>query len=92
MIGELEEYLRGLDWVAAAGVRARDEGHVLHVECFVVPVAGVEPSVETLTDTQRACADLDWRLQDVVSARRRPAGRGTIAPARLREPDAGARE
>jgi divalent metal cation (Fe/Co/Zn/Cd) transporter len=28
VVGKLEQYLRGLDWVAEAGVRARDEGHV----------------------------------------------------------------
>jgi hypothetical protein len=37
VIGGVEDYLRGLDWVAEAGARARDEGHVFHVECFVVP-------------------------------------------------------
>ncbi|HSU36880.1 MAG TPA: cation diffusion facilitator family transporter [Propionibacteriaceae bacterium] len=66
VIEQVEEYLRRLDWVAGAGVRARDEGHVFHVECFVVPAAGQEPSVGTLSETQRAVAELDWRLQDVV--------------------------
>ncbi len=44
---------RGLDWVAEAGARARDQGHVLHVECFVVPVDGREPSLNVLSGTQR---------------------------------------
>ena len=66
VIGEVEDYLRGLDWVADAGARARDEGHVFHVECFVVPQAGQEPSVSQLEDARRGCAELDWRLHDVV--------------------------
>ena len=66
VIGKLEQYLRGLDWVAEAGVRARDEGHVFHVECFVVPKAGREPSVDQLEEARLGCVELDWRLHDVV--------------------------
>jgi cation diffusion facilitator family transporter len=66
VIQEVEDYLQGLDWVGEAGVRARDEGHVFHVECFVVPNAGREPSLDELDEARRACADLDWRLHDVV--------------------------
>ena len=66
VIEEVEQYLRGLDWVAEAGVRVRDEGHVFHVECFVVPRAGHEPSVTQLDDARRGCTDLDWKLHDVV--------------------------
>jgi hypothetical protein len=66
VIGEVEDYLRGLDWVSEAGARARDEGHVFHVECFVVPRDGCEPSVKTIEDARSACADMDWRMLDVV--------------------------
>ena len=66
VIGQVEDYLRGLDWVAAAGVRARDEGHVFHVEGFVVPKDVRGPSVEELEEARRGCAELDWRLHDVV--------------------------
>jgi divalent metal cation (Fe/Co/Zn/Cd) transporter len=66
VIGEVENYLRGLDWVAEAGARARDEGHVFHVECFVVPRDGCEPSVTTIEQARTACADMDWRMLDVV--------------------------
>jgi cation diffusion facilitator family transporter len=66
VIAEVEEYLRGMDWVADAGARVRDEGHVFHVECFVVPKAGREPSVSQLDEARRGCADLDWKLHDVV--------------------------
>jgi cation diffusion facilitator family transporter len=66
VIGKIEEYLHGLDWVADAGTRVRDEGHVFHVECFVVPKAGREPSVSQLDEARRSCAELDWKLHDVV--------------------------
>ena len=66
VIGQVEEYLADLDWVAEAGARVRDQGHVLHVECFVVPVDGRDPAVEVLTRARIACVELDWRLQDLV--------------------------
>jgi cation diffusion facilitator family transporter len=66
VVEDAVSHLRGLDWVAEAGARARDEGHVFHVECFVVPVAGRDPSVETLEEAREGCSALDWRLQDVV--------------------------
>jgi cation diffusion facilitator family transporter len=66
VIEEVEQHLMGLDWVAETGARARDEGHVFHVECFVVPKAGREPSVDQLEDARRGCVELDWRLHDVV--------------------------
>jgi cation diffusion facilitator family transporter len=66
VIENVEDYLRGLDWVAEAGVRVRDEGHVFHVECFVVPKAGSEPSVDQLDAARRGCAGLDWKLHDLV--------------------------
>ncbi len=66
VIAKVEDYLTGLDWVAEAGARIRDQGHVFHVECFVVPVGGREPSVEVLTRTRIASVELDWRLQDLV--------------------------
>jgi divalent metal cation (Fe/Co/Zn/Cd) transporter len=66
VIEEVENYLRDLDWVAEAGTRVRDEGHVFHVECFVVPKPGQDPSVAQLNEAREHCAALDWRLHDVV--------------------------
>jgi cation diffusion facilitator family transporter len=66
VIDEIETYLNGLDWVAAAGARIRDQGHVFHVEAFVVPEPGMDPSVETLDRVRRECAGLDWRTGDTV--------------------------
>jgi divalent metal cation (Fe/Co/Zn/Cd) transporter len=63
---EVEEYLRGLAWVADAGCRVRDEGHVFHIEAFIVPVDGEVPSLDTLESTREACVDIDWKVQDIV--------------------------
>jgi cation diffusion facilitator family transporter len=66
VIEQVEQYLKGCDWIAEARARARDEGHVFHVECFVVPKPGREPSVDQLEEARRGCAALDWRLHDLV--------------------------
>ena len=62
----IDEYLHGLDWVAEARSRIRDEGHVFHVESFVVPEGGRTPSLESLEEARRTCIDLDWKVQDLV--------------------------
>jgi divalent metal cation (Fe/Co/Zn/Cd) transporter len=66
VIGQVEDYLRRLDWVAEVGVRVRDEGHVFHVHGLLVPQSGREPSVDELEEARQGCAELDWRLHDVV--------------------------
>lgn len=53
-------------WVRAAGVRVRDQGHVLHAEVFVVPTADV--TVELLDRLAHDVRALDWKLDDVVVA------------------------
>ncbi len=65
VIDEINDYLRGLDWVAEAGARVRDEGHVFHAEAFVVPRSG-RLDLADLEAARTGCVDLDWRLQDVV--------------------------
>jgi divalent metal cation (Fe/Co/Zn/Cd) transporter len=62
----VDDYLRGLKWVDAAGSRVRDEGHVFHIEAFVVPRRGRMPSLDALDDARRACIALDWKVQDIV--------------------------
>lgn len=66
LIHEIGDYLRRLDWVADVGCRVRDEGHVFHVEAFLVPVDGSMPSLEDLESAREGCIDLDWKVQDVV--------------------------
>lgn len=61
----IDATLRGLPWVARAGSRVRDEGHVFHVEAFVVPHDGM-PTQEQLQGAWDAVTDLDWKVQDLV--------------------------
>jgi cation diffusion facilitator family transporter len=63
---KVDDYLRSLTWVAEAGSRARDQGHVFHVESFVVPRRGMMPTLDQLLDARDACIDLDWKIQDIV--------------------------
>lgn len=62
---EITDYLRGLRWVEDAGVRMRDQGHVFHVEAFVVPRRG-RVSIDDLLAARDGCIALDWKLEDVV--------------------------
>lgn len=62
----VNDCLRGLPWVAAVGSRMRDEGHVFHIEAFVVPTDGRSPSLEELEEARQACIDIDWKVQDIV--------------------------
>ncbi|WP_247048388.1 cation transporter [Arthrobacter rhizosphaerae] len=62
----LDEYLKGLDWATDARSRIRDEGHVFHVESFIVPVEGRMPSLDQLERARLACVELDWKIQDMV--------------------------
>jgi cation diffusion facilitator family transporter len=66
LIQEIDEHLRSLSWVEDAGSRVRDEGHVFHVESFVVPRGGRMPSLQELEDARAGCRDLDWKIQDLV--------------------------
>lgn len=53
-------------WVAEAEARARDLGHVLHIEAFVVPADGEPPSLSQVTELREECIALGWRIQDLV--------------------------
>ena len=61
----VDQYLAGLSWVAEAGSRVRDEGHVFHVEAFVVP-RKKRLSLDDVENAREGCISLDWQLQDVV--------------------------
>jgi cation diffusion facilitator family transporter len=65
---EIDATLGALPWVAEAASRVRDEGHVFHVEAFVVPRHGRMPSLDELEDARRRCVELDWKVQDMVVA------------------------
>jgi cation diffusion facilitator family transporter len=65
LIGRVDDELRKLPWVREARSRVRDEGHVFHVESFVVPRDGVA-ALDQLAQARQLVADLDWKLRDVV--------------------------
>lgn len=66
LLGDIDAYLRSLDWVHTAGARVRDEGQVFHVEGFVVPRAAELPTPDRIQDAQRGLFDLDWKVRDVT--------------------------
>ncbi len=59
----VETYLKGLDWVAGAEVRLREEGHVLFGNALVVPSdrRGLVSKIRKAVEGVRA---LDWRIYD----------------------------
>ena len=61
----IDDVLRGLPWVREAGSRVRDEGHVFHVESFVVGRDGM-PTQEELQEAWTVVTDLDWKVEDLV--------------------------
>jgi cation diffusion facilitator family transporter len=63
---KVDEYLRSLPWTAEVGSRVRDQGHVFHVESFVVPRRKRGPSIAELMEARDGCIDLDWKIQDIV--------------------------
>jgi cation diffusion facilitator family transporter len=66
LLTQVDETLGAQPWVQAARSRVRDQGHVFHVESFVVPRAGAMPSFDEVEDARRAVAALDWKVQDLV--------------------------
>lgn len=48
------------------GSRVRDQGHVFHIESFIVPRRKRSPSLAQLTEARDACINLDWKIQDIV--------------------------
>ncbi|MGM1030456.1 MAG: cation diffusion facilitator family transporter [Actinomycetota bacterium] len=63
---KVDDYLRSLPWMREVGSRVRDQGHVFHVESFIVPRHGMEPSIAQLVEARDACIELDWKVQDIV--------------------------
>ena len=64
--GQIDDYLRTLDWVAQAQSRIRDEGHVFHIKSFVVPRRWRRLSLDRLENARQVCIALDWKVQDMV--------------------------
>lgn len=68
LILEVERVARDAPWVVDAVGRLRDEGHVFHVEMFVVPEPGTELTGMMCEDLRRMLCDVDWKIRDVVIA------------------------
>lgn len=63
---DVERYLQRRRWVREVGCRVRDEGHVFHIEAFIVPAGRRLPSLERLEAARKGCIALDWKVQDIV--------------------------
>ena len=61
----IDAYLSSLSWVSEAKSRVRDQGHVFHVESFVVPRHGRMPSLKAVEKARDACVAMDWKVQDL---------------------------
>ncbi|RCK71310.1 cation transporter [Desertihabitans brevis] len=57
--------LAELDWVREVGIRVRDQGHVFHLEAFVVPHQE-QVGVAQLEGAAHLLEELDWKIHDVV--------------------------
>jgi divalent metal cation (Fe/Co/Zn/Cd) transporter len=65
LVDRVDGVLADLEWVREAGSRARDEGHVFHIEAFVVPRSRTV-SLDQLDAAREACVALDWKVEDIV--------------------------
>ncbi|MGO1538133.1 MAG: cation diffusion facilitator family transporter [Leucobacter sp.] len=61
------DHLQSVSWIADAGIRMRDQGHVFHVEVFVKPLNGMV-TTEQAAQISDDLNELDWKIQDVVVA------------------------
>ena len=66
LVHRIDDLLAGVDWAVDRGARVRDEGHVFHVEAFLVPADGQEVTVARLTEVRRRLSQLSWKIEDVV--------------------------
>jgi divalent metal cation (Fe/Co/Zn/Cd) transporter len=66
VITEVNDYLRALPWTGAVGSRVRDQGHVFHVESFIVPKTGQTPTLQQLAEAREGCIAVDWKVNDIV--------------------------
>ncbi|MGO2520361.1 MAG: cation diffusion facilitator family transporter [Microbacterium sp.] len=65
LASEIVSTLRAMPWVADAAVRMRDEGHVFHIEAFVVPRKR-RVSLRQIDHAAEHLSELDWKVQDIV--------------------------
>lgn len=79
LIARINERILEEPQVVSVQTRARDQGHVLHVEAFL-QTRGGQVTTEWLEELRHSCAEMDWRIQDMVlSMTARPHGEGDDA-------------
>ena len=66
LTAQIDQALSALPWVDQAQSRVRDQGHVFHVESFLVPAGGSLPSLDQLAHARHVVTSLDWKVQDLV--------------------------
>lgn len=68
LIGGIDAELASTGWIDHAVSRVRDEGHLFHVEAFVVPADGQALSAQRCAELVGRLRRLDWKVHDVVIA------------------------
>lgn len=63
--GLVNARLAELEWVKEVGNRTREEGHVFHVDAFVVPVDAQAVTAADLIKARDLCRELHWKVSDV---------------------------
>lgn len=66
VVGKVNDYLRALPWTDEVGSRVRDQGHVFHIESFIVPTHGQTPTLEQFAQAREGCSAVDWKAHDIV--------------------------
>ncbi|WP_343320611.1 cation transporter (plasmid) [Arthrobacter sp. TMP15] len=66
VIDHINAYLQELLWVDEVGSRIRDQGHVFHIESFIVPRNGHAPTLAQLAEARKNCLQIDWKVHDIV--------------------------
>jgi cation diffusion facilitator family transporter len=66
LIEEAAKAAHSSRWVREAAARGRDQGRLFHVEVFVVPRAGEDPTTEQLMALRDRIREVHWKLYDIV--------------------------
>ncbi len=66
LVHRVDRELADVPWARDHGARLRDEGHVFHVEAFLVPAAEEDVSVDRLAEVRRRLTALNWKIADAV--------------------------
>src|SRR5699024_6871386 len=66
LVHRVDRDLADVPWGRDHGARLRDEGHVFHVEAYLVPAAEEDVSVDRLAAVRRRLTALNWKTADAV--------------------------